>query len=771
MADRIRITGKLLLIIIGTICLIYLIHKDTTVFQLKQPVGEGILSEDVTVLLEALTKGGNNFKSDGGQRKESGYLSYENYLLILEQLGLRDKEELLYENKYREDFYVLKEDWYHSYEVMLESFEMTETITCQKINILCGNGEMPGNQMEEGYLLAGDGRIYRYCSKAFEACSFQTVIAYVTDDMLLTVKEKTGDKFILKNTWILEAEEKKIQFFAEGYQITGPWEKAMEALKQSTIRENVADITFGNGKIQDIITKKERISGKLLRLSDTELEIEGKGTYQIHDSCKVYRLYGELQEQQLGTLQLGYDFADYVIEDQKVCGVLILRKENMKSIRVAIRTDDFASLYHNEIRMKADCDTEIIYGPYGQRKTELIREGEEILFQKDSAYFEGDMVQIKPKILSGKIQVSSLKRNQGIPSYRGSMQITKVKEGLVLVNEVLLEEYLYSVVPSEMPASYPKEALKAQAVCARTYAYRYLENPGLGDIGANVDDSVGYQVYNNIAENAASTEAVKETTGKFLFIGNEPVNTYYYSTSCGFGTDAGVWKESNVEDYPYLKSTHIGHQRADGEAFEMKQEEKVREYLLSANEQDFESKEAWYRWSYEVKELDTSVLYERLYSRYWIDNSKILKLTEGEAKMESAVYESIEPLEFTEVFDAECIERREGGVMDELLLYTDTGIYKVISEYNIRYILNQGGEVTRQDGSSVSCGQLLPSAYMVLDNYMEKDALSGYRIIGGGYGHGVGLSQNGAKNMAEQGMSSDEIISFFYPGCEQKLLY
>ncbi len=57
-------------------------------------------------------------------------------------------------------------------------------------------------------------------------------------------------------------------------------------------------------------------------------------------------------------------------------------------------------------------------------------------------------------------------------------------EGLVLINEVLMEEYLYSVVPSEMPASYPAESLKAQAVCARTYGYLHLMRPGYGNLGA-----------------------------------------------------------------------------------------------------------------------------------------------------------------------------------------------------------------------------------------------------------------------------------------------
>ena len=79
-----------------------------------------------------------------------------------------------------------------------------------------------------------------------------------------------------------------------------------------------------------------------------------------------------------------------------------------------------------------------------------------------------------------------------MPSYRGSLELEKQQDGIVVINEVLLEEYLYAVVPSEMPSSYPLEALKAQAVCARTYAYAKMLHAGLPADGAHVDDSAGF---------------------------------------------------------------------------------------------------------------------------------------------------------------------------------------------------------------------------------------------------------------------------------------
>ena len=68
-----------------------------------------------------------------------------------------------------------------------------------------------------------------------------------------------------------------------------------------------------------------------------------------------------------------------------------------------------------------------------------------------------------------------------------------------------------------MPASYEKEALKAQAVCARTYAYRQIQANGYSQYGAHVDDSTAYQVYNNISTNSRTDAAVDELSLIHIF--------------------------------------------------------------------------------------------------------------------------------------------------------------------------------------------------------------------------------------------------------------
>ena len=382
--------------------------------------------------------------------------------------------------------------------------------------------------------------------------------------------------------------------------------------------------------------------------------------------------------------------------------------------------------------------------------------------EKNSDYFKGQRVVIKPTVLSGKIKLLHLNRSQGVPEYRGSIELTLEDGEIYVVNEVLLEEYLYSVVPSEMPASYPAEALKAQAVCARTYAYAKMLHSPLAWYGAHVDDSTSYQVYNNIAEKAEATKAVKETAGMLLSCGEELVGAYYYSTSCGFGTTAAVWKSGN-EEIPYLQAKAIGSEQGVYTAESLMEEENFKKFISEPENSDFEKEEGWYRWSYTVDNVNSEKIEERLKARYDANGQLILTMNkDGE-------YESKKIKNIGKIKDIFIEKRNPGGVADELVIVAENTQLKVISEYNIRYVLNDGEtQVKRQDGSEVSTAILLPSAFCVIDDKKEDGVVAGYTVTGGGYGHGVGMSQNGAKSMAEQGWNYEDILTFFYDGSSLK---
>ncbi len=624
----------------------------------------------------------------------------------------------------------------------------------------------------------------------------------------------------LSNVWIMEADGEGLLIFRNGaeerYSYTENMEKdnvgnspASEAQELNTesgfeqqekwswaqgkpesVREQVADIELTDGTITDIQIKTEKINGKILSADAAGVELEGYGRIPFATDYKGYRIYKTLTMCSYSDLLFGYSFADFVLEDGAICAILLAREEAMESIRVLIKTSDFSGLLHEQVILTADTSFTIQYGTYDNRQAEQHMAGEEIVIDKSSTYFSGDRVEIIPDVLTGKVSLKSVNRSQGVPGYRGKMELLLTEEGIAVINEVALEEYLYCVVPSEMPASYPDEALQAQAVCARTYAYGHMQNAGYPQYGAHVDDSTAYQVYNNILEQESTTTAVKETYGQLLFTAEGGLaSTYYYSTSCGVGTDANVWKTDAAKQITYLRGKAINKetmealQKAAGEASEqtgeagnemevlldkaelLKDEAAFAEFITTTNGDDFEVAESWYRWSYTVHELNVERMLEVLQKRYQA-NSKLILTLQGEEYVSEPI------AEFTKINKLYIAKRGSGGVADELILETDGNTYKVISEYNIRAVLNDGStKVLRQDGSEASAPNLLPSAYFILAPVMEQDTVSAYTLTGGGYGHGVGMSQNAARSMANCGYTAEQILTFFYEGCLVQKVY
>lgn len=605
-----------------------------------------------------------------------------------------------------------------------------------------------------------------------------------TPEMLETSPQHIPVVQKLKNVWITDAEADRITIFCDGEKETFFLEAETEGSDSvpapEQMREQLADVELTDELVSAVVLKTDKFTGRVLSANENGIEIEGRGRIPLAEDYKGYRLYRELTMCTFADLTFGYANADFIQENGEICGILLAREANMEDIRVLIKASDYADILHTEVTLTADSDFLLQYGSGENIQEELFPKGDKITIDMDSDYFVGERISIVPAVLTGRIQLLSVNRSQGIPSYRGHIELLRTAEGIAVVNELPLEEYLFSVVPSEMPASYPLEALKAQAICARTYAYGHMLRAGYPRYGAHVDDSTSYQVYNNITEADSTTTAVKETYGQMILTDEGIVaNTYYYSTSCGVGTTASIWKTSEAQMLDYLKSSRLSQspenpvQTDDGAvaagsteitaettAEELSEEESFRDFITQTHAEDYEAQEGWYRWTYTVKEIDVDRILENLKNRYEANGKLILTLKDGD-------YSSQNIKNISKVTDITIVKRGPGGVADELVIATDKGTYKIISEYNIRAVLCDGvTRVVRQDGSEVSMPSLLPSAFFVIEPSHDKKNMIGYNIIGGGFGHGVGMSQNGAKNMALQGLGAEQILNFFYEGCE-----
>lgn len=643
-------------------------------------------------------------------------------------------------------------------EARIRQYEADENVEKMETTLLAYGDMISGEKQDHtDFVLTTDGR-YTYQTKEVEALLYKRVTAYVKDDVVLEVlAEQKQEETVLSNVWISEVEAERILCFLSGYSFYLPYQT------ENDNREQIADILLQDGEIKECCFKKEKITGKLLGITADTVRLPGE-SLPLAENVKVYRLYGDLEEISLQDLPIGYENTDYVIEDGKICACLVTSEESMETIRVLLQSGNYDGRYHESVSLSADCAYTLQYGT----EEETHAAGESICITPDSTYYENsDRVMLTLSVNTGKTEIQSIRRSREKTDYRGSLEIIKTEEGLAVINELLLEEYLYGVVPSEMPTSYPAESLKAQAVCARTYAYRNMEKAGLPELGAHVDDSTAFQVYGNTEEKAEATAAVKATKGQLLLYDGEPIDAYYYSTSCGYGTDVRAWNGIEAEGTPYLCAKTIAVGEAEVPApEELQEEDAFEQFILAEPSAYYESEEAWYRWQYTVAEIDIAEMEQRLSDRYAVQPGFILTKT-GEDDYSSQPVGKIGSLK-----DIRIIKRNAGGNAAQLLIEGSEGTYLVQTEYNIRYVLHNGQHaVIRRDGTESVSASLLPSAFFMLTAGKEKENVIGYTIIGGGYGHGIGMSQNGAKNMALAGLTEEEILTFFYEGSRIEAVY
>lgn len=744
---------KLLCILAG-MAILFMIWLNSFKTKKEIPQGEGISIEDVRILMQALGVSIEFEENENGVKTasestdaEQSELTYGQYRCIYEQIGGPEMDIPEFAEKYEDSYIFMKEDWYEAYKFMLAYFDTDSSIWKTTLFII-----KVDEQNRKLYTQNGE---YEYLSSSFKDSAFSKEEVYIKGEQLLTCTRVLPEETILENVWVMEinngnhgADSGKgilMECFYHQIAFTVPSDSDVAG---TAARESVADLTFANGILIRQQQKPDKIRGKLLSVSDGSIEIEGYGTYETEDNLEVYKLCGTLEAKKKSDLMIGYDYTDFVIWNNKICAALVSREGETDQIRVLLKNTGNGSYYYEEAVVTVD-------GQQTRIKADKMKVGERISFQSAALT---DMVKLE---IEGVVKENNL--------YRGSLEFYRTDQGMAIINELPLEEYLYAVVPSEMPSYYPIEALKAQAVCARTYASRFILHAGLPAFGAHLDDTTSYQVYHNIAENSATTTAVKETSGMVLYHQGELAENYYYSTSCGYGTDTKIWKTGNGQAIDYIQAVKLApgeDSQSTQNAEEMEQEENFYRYICSVDETDFESNEPWYRWQYEVSNIDTAALLERIKERYNANASLILvrKGKEGEYYYVSEEINDIGNLE-----DIRISKRGVGGIADEMIITGSKAVIKVISEYNIRRILCNGeSKVIRQDGSSVGAGTLLPSAFLIIEADKKGEDMVGYTLVGGGYGHGVGMSQNCAKEMGNQGYDYKEILESFFSDCEVK---
>lgn len=643
------------------------------------------------------------------------FLTYQEAEHLVRQMGI-ENEALL--NSFLDDFSatpIPKETWWWLYEFLLEAAPAEHGVEKKEILLFGTPSNLEAASSWQAYT---DQEVLGFEGLALDPYIDCRLEIFVKQGEILGVVSSVDGPVVYENVWITNTDENQLRIFLNGVYRTFKVENF-----SSSITEVLADLVVTDGNVTQINLKKDIIKGKVLLVNEDGIEVEGYGLIPLADKFHVYQTYGSLIEKGAADILVGYDVQEFVVAKGMICAVIMKESADAQTIRVLLTTSGFQSIYHEGVTLTSDGAVTLQYG------------------ETETSYGAGEVVELgrdHPAFLEGRIKVTaqegheikllSLKRDYGNPGYEGTIELTAGPEGILIVNELSLESYLKKVVPSEMPSSFGLEALKAQAVCARTYGYKHIQGNSYSQYGAHVDDSTKFQVYNNMEANQITNQAIKETYGQIMRFQDEVINAYYFSTSCGVTTDAAVWG-ANAESFPYLSGEILSEAE---QAMDLSGEEAFAEFIKNTEYLSFDKTAAWYRWN-------TQISFANLKEKAGV-----------------GVISSLEVL-----------ERGKNGIVSRLVIHGSQGDRILENQSEVREVLGDNRQtLNKNDGTSVTGWSQLPSAFIALEPKYEGESLTGYYIYGGGFGHGVGMSQNAASSMGNVGMNYIEILLFFYEGVE-----
>ena len=513
-----------------------------------------------------------------------GFLTYREAARIAEQLSGNLKRLVLANRRNGEKAYPA-EDWWLLYDSLLKEADREGAVHTETVCIYGTPENIQGCPAWTAYTSLGTLTFYGLSLDSYVDHELSVLLR---DGELIHVQKDKGQNTLYRNVWILDGDSQGLMVYIGDIQRRIPFRKNYK--KTVELIGNLADLTMDHGKITKVSVKKERISGKVLSVQAGSIELEGYGTVPLDTEYKVLKTYGDVKRQQLSDILVGSENQEFIVAKGKICAAIKEREDAADRIRVLIMGNGFESRYHEKIEITCPGSIKKIQGD-----SETMLDPASVISVTSGDGTCSERLILEPQDGS-ELTVNSLVRAQGTPSYGGRLEILDTENGLVLVNEIDMEAYLKKVIPSEMPSSYEKEALKAQAVCARTYAFVQSRSNSYSEYGAQIDDSTQFQVYNNVDPDEKTAQAVQETYGKMLYYNENPITAYYFSTSCGTTTNAAIW-DSDPEDTPYLRCLSLQTARS---RLSFASEEAFASFIKKKNFPAYDASYPLYRWNFKT---------------------------------------------------------------------------------------------------------------------------------------------------------------------------
>ena len=350
-------------------------------------------------------------------------------------------------------------------------------------------------------------------------------------------------------------------------------------------------------------------------------------------------------------------------------------------------------------------------------------------------------------------------------AYRGKITLSIIDElRLITINHVELENYLYGVVPNEISASWGMESLKAQALAARTYAVYNIKSRQIYDMEDNQNSQVylGYDY-----EKPSTTKAVNNTKGEMIYYDNELIQAFYHSTSGGSTENSeNIWFES----LPYLRGVKDEFSDNSGSPHTTWQTTYYKEDIIkNLNLDDNHVNELY---GIQIKRISEN---NRVIECIFLTDAGEISYKKENARLLLGLKSSWFSIEngnsfyfireYIPVIENETSPSR-GGILDLITEEENNGTNETNETGNeIKYEMGSIANkyVITDDGTKKISKEKLAfissKGVSIVDTNSEQ-----YNFEGRGWGHGIGMSQYGAKQMAEEGYTYDEILQHYYTG-------
>lgn len=374
-------------------------------------------------------------------------------------------------------------------------------------------------------------------------------------------------------------------------------------------------------------------------------------------------------------------------------------KESQSYIRVGLlKAQDSVEITANNDFVVKDVDNDQNYKFKRMEDVKISQKDKTVYVNKKGKQTTTLIVAVKenaPVIVNGK-------------RYRGNLIIQPHRAGLTVINRLPMDEYLYGVLPEEMPANWNMEALKAQAVAARSFALYYKQDRKHAREGYDVCATTDCQVYGGMDSEATTTNnAVKATSGQVLVYANEPICAVFHAASGGSTENSiDVWGV-NV---PYLRAVDDQDENSP-----------YKDWIVQMSNEDF----------------------SRLIKKHYKDIGLIKEIDMSKIMQKNPPSNKKSTIKF--------IGSNKGSV--EL---TRAEIRDLLNFKSSNFVIQTNMDNKKSKNSNV----------LKLDKD-DKNLV----FLGQGLGHRLGMSQWGAKALADKGQNYKQILYHYYSGVNLQTMY